>query len=103
MVGRGILEFGAVGDGGTAWSTEFSLRGLNSLSFCGLSPVAFLIRTSSTSFRPNGDRGLLPEGLSCRAWVPSPDTGVPPVTGALPTTGALSHGRTAVAGTDPKL
>jgi hypothetical protein len=57
--------------GTTAWSIEFSLRGLSWLSFCGLSLGAFLIRTSSTSFRPNGDRELLPEGLSCRASAPS--------------------------------
>src|SRR5665213_807304 len=55
----------------TAWSIEFSLRGLSWHSFCGLSPGPFLIRTSSTSFRPNGDRELLPEGLSCLAWAPS--------------------------------
>jgi hypothetical protein len=57
--------------GMTPWSIEFSLRGLSWLSFCGLSPGAFRIRTSSTSFRPNGDRELLPEGLSCLVWAPS--------------------------------
>ena len=71
MVGRESLSSERCEKGTTAWSIEFSLRGLSWLSFCGHSPGGFLILTSSISFRPNGDRGLLPEGLSYLAWAPS--------------------------------
>ena len=71
MVGRGVLEFGAVREGNDRVEYRVFSPGLSWLSFCGLSPGAFLIPTSSTSFRPNGDRELLPEGLSCLAWAPS--------------------------------